>query len=94
MENLEDYALNEALRIKWVVRNGKRVKKWVTTKKGRYRVAFDKDGNPKEVRITATERRKRKIGQRRGKLKRESRIVKLVSAVVNSRESQESVLLS
>ena len=74
MENLEDYALNEALRIKWVVRNGKRVKKWVTTKKGRYRVAYDENGNPKEVRITATERRKRKIGQRRGKLKRKSRI--------------------
>lgn len=68
--NLDEYALQEALRVKYVVRNGKRVKKWVTTRKGKYRVEYDENGKPREVRITATERRKRKLGQRRGKLKR------------------------
>ena len=67
MRTLEEYALNEALRVKWVIRKGKRKKKYVTTRKGKYRVEYDANGNPHEKRITATERRKRKIRQRRGK---------------------------
>ena len=39
--NFADYCeqeLSEALKVKYVVRNGKRKKKWVTTKKGKYKV--------------------------------------------------------
>ena len=74
--NLEEYCeqeLSEALKVKYVVRNGKRKKKWVTTKKGKYRVEYE-NGQPKEVRITAGERRRRKIGQRKGKLKRKAKV--------------------
>ena len=74
MRTLEDYVLNEALRVKWVVRNGKRKKKYVTTKKGTHRVEYDAQGNPHEKRITASERRKRKLGQKKGKLKRLAKI--------------------
>ena len=65
--------LSEALKVKYVVRNGKRKKKWVTTKKGKYRVEYE-NGQPKEVRITAGERRRRKLGQRKGKLKRKAKV--------------------
>lgn len=74
MKNLSDYMLNETLRVKWVVRNGKRKKKFVSTKKGQYRVEYDSAGNPHEVRITAAERRRRKMGQRKGKLKRLAKV--------------------
>jgi hypothetical protein len=74
MRTLTDYAMNESLRVKWVIRNGKRTKKWVTTKKGKYRVEMDAGGHPHEVRITAKEKRNRKLGQRRGKAKRLAKI--------------------
>ena len=74
MKNLSDYMLNETLRVKWVVRNGKRKKKYITTKKGTHRVEYDSAGNPHEVRITAAERRRRKMGQRKGKLKRMAKV--------------------
>ena len=74
MKNLSDYMINESLRVKWVVRNGKRKKKWITTKKENYRVEYDSAGNPHEVRITAAERRRRKLGQRKGKLKRLAKV--------------------
>lgn len=70
--NFEEYC-NEALKVKYVVRNGKRKKKWVTTKKGKYKVEYE-NGRPKEVRITAGERRRRKLGQRKGKLKRKAKV--------------------
>ena len=62
--------LDEALKRKFVVRDGKRVAKWKTTRAGKYRVQYDANGKPKEVRITAKERRNRKLGQRTGKVKR------------------------
>lgn len=75
--NFEDYLdteLTEALKTKYVVRDGKRKKKWVTTKKGKYKVVYDASGKPMEVRLTAAERRKRRMGQKRGKLKRKSKM--------------------
>lgn len=72
-EEYVNQEINEALKVKYVVRNGKRKKKWVTTKKGKYRVEYV-NGQPKEVRITASERRRRKLGQRKGKLKRKAKI--------------------
>lgn len=62
-----------SLYTKYVVRNGKRVKKWKTTKEGKYRVEYDENGKPREVRITAGERRKRKLGQKKAKLKRKAK---------------------
>ena len=58
--------LDEALKKKFVIRNGKRVVKWVTTRKGKYRVQIDrKSGQPKEVFITNKERINRKKGQKK-----------------------------
>lgn len=67
--NFEQY-IDEALKVKYVVRKNKKVKKWKTTRPGKYRVEYDANGKPREVRITATERRNRKLGQRKGKIKR------------------------
>ena len=71
--NFEEY-VNEALKVKYVVRNNRKVKKYKTTRPGKYRVEYDENGKPREVRITATERRNRKIGQRKGKIKRAAKM--------------------
>ena len=65
--------LSEALKRKFVVRNGKRVAKWKSTRQGKYRVEYDENGRPREVRITAKERLNRKKGQRKGKIKRKAK---------------------
>lgn len=70
--NFNDY-LNEALKVKYVVRKNRRVKKWKTDKKG-YRVEYDENGKPREVRMKAAEKRKRKIGQRKAKIKRQAKM--------------------
>lgn len=76
-EEIEDVAdnieLDEALKIKYVVRNGKKVKKWKTDRQEKYRVEYDVNGKPREVRITNKERRKRRMGQIKGKLKRKAK---------------------
>lgn len=72
-ENYCDHEISEALKVKYVVRNGKRKKKWITTKRDKYKVEY-KNGQPKEVRITSGERRRRKLGQRKGKLKRKAKV--------------------
>lgn len=66
-------SMDEALRRKFVVRDGKRVAKWKSTRAGKYRVEYDNNGKPKEVRITAQERRNRRKGQRRGKIRRKAK---------------------
>lgn len=63
--------LNESLVRKKVIRKGKKKVKIMSTKKN-YRIQYV-NGKPKEVRITAKERRKRKIGQRKGKIKRNAK---------------------
>lgn len=72
-EYIEDQ-MNEALYVKYVVRGNKKTKKWKTTRPGKYRVEYDENGKPREVRITAAERRNRKLGQRKGKLKRAAKM--------------------
>lgn len=69
--------LDEALKKKFVIRNGKRVAKWKSTKAGKYRVEYDENGKPKEVRITAKERINRKKGQKKGKLKRKAKVANI-----------------
>lgn len=61
--------LDEALHVKYVIRKGKRKKKWVSDKDG-YKIQYDKNGIPHEKRITGKERRHRALGQRTGKIKR------------------------
>lgn len=74
--NFEEYVedLTEALKKKRVVRHNKAVWKWKTTRPGKYRVEYDANGKPKEVRITAKERKNRKLGQRKGKIKRAAKM--------------------
>lgn len=69
--------LDESLKKKFVVRNGKKVAKWKTTKAGKYRVEYDENGKPREVRITAKERINRKKGQKKGKIKRKAKIASI-----------------
>lgn len=69
--------LDEALKKKFVVRNGKRVAKWKSTRAGKYRVEYDENGKPKEVRITAQERVNRRKGQKKGKLKRAAKVANI-----------------
>ncbi len=44
--NFEKY-LNEALKVKYVVRDKKRVKKYKTTRPGKYRVEYDENRTSK-----------------------------------------------
>ena len=57
--NFNDYLadLDEALKVKYVVRKNKKVKKWKTDKPG-WRVEYDENGKPREVRMKAAEREK------------------------------------
>lgn len=61
--------LDEALHVKYVIRKGKKKKKWKSDKPG-FKIQYDKNGIPHEKRITGAERRHRKLGQRTGKIKR------------------------
>lgn len=70
--NFNDY-LDEALKVKYVVRKNKKVKKWKTNKPG-WRVEYDANGKPREVRMKAAEKRKRRLGQRKGKIKRKAKM--------------------
>lgn len=73
--NFNDYLadLDEALKVKYVVRKNKKVKKWKTDKPG-WRVEYDENGKPREVRMKAAEKRKRRLGQRKGKIKRNAKM--------------------
>lgn len=65
----EDEELNEALYRKAVIRKGKKKLKWYSDKPG-FKIQYDKNGIPHEKRITGAERRRRRLGQRTGKVKR------------------------
>ncbi len=65
----EEDELNEALYRKAVIRKGKKKIKWYSDKPG-FKIQYDKNGIPHEKRITGAERRRRKLGQRTGKIKR------------------------
>lgn len=73
--NFEDYLtdLDEALKVKYVVRKNKKVKKWKTDKAG-WRVEYDANGKPREVRMTAKEKKNRRFGQKTGKIKRAAKM--------------------
>jgi hypothetical protein len=63
--------LDEKLVRKDMVRDGKKVKRWITTKPG-WKVEYDKGHNPREVKISATEKKNRKLAQKKAKLKRQA----------------------
>ena len=72
-ENYIETTINEALKKKKVVRKNKVKWKWKTDKPG-WRVEYDENGKPREVRMKAAEKRKRKLGQRKGKIKRNAKM--------------------
>jgi hypothetical protein len=67
-EEDEDEELEEKVTKKWVVRNNKRIKKYVTDKKG-YRITMV-NGKPKEVRMKPKEMLKRKKAAKKAAKKR------------------------
>ena len=67
----ESLTLDEKLVQKVIVRDKQRVKKWVSTKVG-WRVEFDKNHIPREVKISATEEKNRKLAQQKAKNKRKN----------------------
>lgn len=69
MEGEVEQVLDEALKLKYVIRKGKRKKKWKSDKPG-FKIQYDKNGMPREKRLTGAEKRHRKLGQRTGKVKR------------------------
>lgn len=73
-ETIEDASLtiDEKLVKKVMVRDKQKVTKWVTDKVG-WRVEYDKNHMPREVKISATEKKNRDIAQRKAKLKRKNR---------------------
>lgn len=76
MINFQTYVndeINEGIKYKYVIRNKKRVRKAKTSRPGRYRIEYDSNGKPHEVRITAAEKRNRRKGQKKAKLKRKAK---------------------
>lgn len=67
----EHLPLDEKLVQKVIVRDKQRVKKWVSSKVG-WRVEFDKNHIPREVKISATEEKNRKLAQQKAKNKRKN----------------------
>ena len=67
----EHLPLDEKLVQKVIVRDKQRVKKWISTKIG-WRVEFDKNHIPREVKISATEEKNRKLAQQKAKNKRKN----------------------
>jgi len=73
-ETVEDgkLTLDEKLAKKTIVRKGQKVTKWVTDRIG-WRVEYDKNHVPREVKISATEKKNRDIAQQKAKLKRKNK---------------------
>lgn len=67
----EHLPLDEKLVQKVIVRDKQRVKKWISSKVG-WRVEFDKNHVPREVKISATEEKNRKLAQQKAKNKRKN----------------------
>lgn len=67
----ENLSLDEKIAMKTIIRDRKRVKKWVTNKVG-WKIEYDKNHMPREVKISATEAKKRKIAQKKAAAKRKN----------------------
>lgn len=67
-----DLALDERLVKKEMVRDRQRIKKWVSTKPG-WKVEYDKNHMPREVKISATEKKNRRLAQQKAKRKRKAK---------------------
>ena len=68
----QDLTLDERLVKKEMIRDRKRIKKWVSTKPG-WKVEYDKNHMPREVKISATEKKNRKLAQQKAKRKRKAK---------------------
>lgn len=69
----ENLSLDEKLVQKVIVRDRKRIKKWVTNKLG-WKVQYDKNHMPREVKVSPTEAKNRKIAQKKAAKKRKNPI--------------------
>ena len=79
-----DSEMNESIYTVWVYRNGKKVKKFKSTKAPQYKIQVDSEtGKPKEVRIGAGERKAMQIRNRRGAIKRRAK-----SDVINKKRER------
>ena len=68
----QDLTLDERLVKKEMIRDRKRIKKWVSTKPG-WKVEYDKNHMPREVKISATEKKNRRRAQQKAKRKRKAK---------------------
>lgn len=84
--------LNEKLVMKPVVRDGKKIKHWVTNKPG-YRVQYDKNHQPREVKITPEEKKRRKLAQKKASLKRQSEMKLLQKKRLKSFQKRDQLNL-
>lgn len=73
-DNMDVSELNESIYTVWVYRNGKKVKKYKTTRAPQYKIYVDPETKkPIEKRIGAGERKQMQIRNRRGALKRRAK---------------------
>ena len=89
-EVLEQELLNERMVKKKMVKNNQRITKWVTDKPG-YRIEYDKNGMPREVKIPIPERKKRELGQKKAKIKRASKMNLLQKKRLKSFKKRDSI---
>lgn len=83
--------LTETIKRTWVIRNNKRVLKFKTNREG-YRVQMI-DGRPREVRMTAQEKIKRKRAQRIASRKRKAKRAVINRKVQRSKRKRTSMNL-
>lgn len=93
-ETVEDSneVLDEKLVRKDMVRDGKKVKRWISTKPG-WKVQYDKGHNPREVKISAAEKKHRKLAQKKAKLKRQAEMKMLQKKRLRSFKKRDALNL-
>ena len=84
--------LDEKLVRKDMVRDGKKVKRWVSTRPG-WKVQYDRGHNPREVKISATEKKNRKLAQKKAKLKRQAEMKSIQKKRLMSFRKRDSLNL-
>ena len=75
-----------------MVRDGKKVKRWISTKPG-WKVQYDKGHNPREVKISAAEKKHRKLAQKKAKLKRQAEMKMLQKKRLRSFKKRDALSL-
>lgn len=89
-EILDESPLNEKMAKKKMVKDGQRITKWVTNKPG-YRIEYDENDMPHEVRISNPEKKKRELGQKKAKIQRASKMKNLQKKRLKSFKKRDSI---